>query len=257
MKQQPDPSLGASVGERVISYTTAQALGLEWAELRDDRRHHPVRVIIREVWIRQDLGEWRAMLRIVPSKNQNPVVAEIRIFPKESDADHRAAGLRLAEWSGCYLGDKAVVPGSGLTARQVKAVKIGEAVRKGVGIIRQKFTTSPTGGALLGFWPGRPASRAKHGGRRRIPDEVLVRVAATYAAHFGAANPVQVTATTCRITRTQARDWLHIARERGLLCQADSTRPLGELTIKGQRVLEASQAKAATRAVHTKGGRPR
>ena len=69
-----------------------------------------------------------------------------------------------------------------------------------------------------------------------------------------------VTAKRCRITRTQARDWLHIARERKILEPADSTRPAGELTKKGQQLLEAIKArtgKPAKAAVRKKGGRRR
>ena len=174
MKQQLEHAVPAVVGERVVSFTTASRLGLEWYDLRSADVRALVRVEMLDVWIRQDLGDWRAMLRIVPSKNGNPVVAEVRLFPRESDADRVLAGLEPGEWSGSYVGSRAVVPGSGLTARILHAVKVGQARTAGVGIMREKFDANPKGGPLEGIWPRRPAAQLKRGGRRRIPDEVLV-----------------------------------------------------------------------------------
>lgn len=221
----------------MVSFTTATKLGLEWHDLREDARNYYVRITVQGIWVRQDFGAWRAMLRIVPSKNGNPIVAEVRMFPREHDADRVAAGLDPDEWSGCYVGARAVVPGSGLTARILHTAKVGEAIREAVGIMRGKFDTNPAGGPLEGFWPSRPAARSKHGGRHRIPDEVLVNVSHTYAEEWRSPKPVQVTAKRHRITRTQARDWIRLARERGILEPTDSTRPGGELTAKGRRLL--------------------
>lgn len=245
MKQQREHAVAAHGGERVVSFTTATKLGLEWQDLPEDARNYYVRTAVQAVWIRQELGAWRAMLRIVPSKSGNPIVAEIRIFPRESDADRVAASLDPEEWSGCYVGSRAVVPGSGLTARILKTVKVGEAIREAKGIMRGKFDANPAGGPLEGFWPSRPGAGAKHGGRKPIPDEVLVSVAHTYAEAWRSPKPVQVTATRHRIRPTQARDWVRLARERGILEPADSTRPGGELTAKGRRLL-AELEKMAT-----------
>lgn len=255
MKQQLEHAVPAVVGERVVSFTTASRLGLEWYDLRSADVRALVRVEMLDVWIRQDLGDWRAMLRIVPSKNGNPVIAEVRLFPLEPDAVRQRAPFELGEWSGCYVGARAVVPGSGLTARILKSVKLGQARTAGIGMVREKYCP---GGPIEGFWPRRPAGQPKRGGRRRIPDETVVKLAAVYARDFENPNPVELAAKTCHITRTQARDWLHLARKRGILCPADTTRPHGELTPKGMEMLNAIKARAATKPpVQTKGGRRR
>ena len=53
---------------------------------------------------------------------------------------------------------------------------------------------------------------------------------------------MQVTAKRHRVTPTQARDWIRLARECGILEPADSTRPSGELTAKGRRLLTTAKA---------------
>ena len=258
MKQQLEYAVPTVTGTRVVSLTTAWVLGLEFRDLWEVDRHSLVRVTIKDVWIRQDLGDWCAMLRIVPSKNGNPVVAEVRLFPREPDADRVATGLDPGEWSGSYVGSRAVVPGSGLTARILHAVKVGQARTAGFGIMHGKSDASSTGGPLAGFWPDRSSAQLKGGGRRRIPDEIVVTLAAVYARNFESSNPVVDAAKTCGISRAQARDWLHLARKRGILSAADTTRPHGDLTPKGMEMLKAIRDRAATTpAEQAKGGRGR
>jgi hypothetical protein len=66
--------------------------------------------------------------------------------------------------------------------------------------------------------------------------------------------PVQFTAKHHHITQARARDWLHTARERGILEKADSTKPVGILTEKGEQLWKNYQARTA---VQRKGGRGR
>ena len=125
-------------------------------------------------------------------------------------------------------------------------MKIGEAVREAQGIMRQKFATQPTGGPLEGFWPSRPAPRVKRGGRKQIPIERLVSVAATYAAACRNAepNPVQTTAQRHRLGK-KAANWIRLARVRLVLAQTDSTRPGGELTAWGRKLWGEIQRRRA------------
>jgi len=257
MKQQP--VLAGRLDQRVVKRQTAEALDLAYQyELSDDERHELVGVSTVDTWIQQGFDEWTAMLRIVPSRNGNPVVAEIRVFPKEPDALRRDAGLRPDEWCGCFTGIRAPVPGIGLTARLLRGVQIGEAVRDARIHFREMFDAGkmPPGSEIV-VWDNRPASREKRAGRPRIPDAALVRLAAAYSKKV-VRNPVEVAARACRISTSRARDWIHIARKRGFLAPADGTRPWGALTPEGEQVLAAMKAKAIESAqarVQKKGGR--
>lgn len=220
-KQQQQ--LDGWLDQRVLSRRKADVLGLDAYELSDDDRSRLVMVGTADTWISQEIGAWTAAMRIVPTKNGNPAVAEVRMFPREPAETRKASGLAPDEWSGCFKGIEAAVPGAGITARLLREVQIGLAVRNATDYLRKVFDTTPTlpWGWQAKVWPRRPASRGKRGGRTRIPDERLVLLAGTYAENFGARNPVQLAALACGITGTQARDWLHIARERRLLCPAD------------------------------------
>lgn len=223
--------------QRVVRRETAAALNLDFQyELGQGYSQH-VGTSTVDTWVRQDLGEWTAMMRMVPSKNGNPLVAELRVFPRESDAERRRARLAPDEWSGCYVGNKALVPGSGLSARALRGVLFAEATRETRAHYRTTFDShKPPPGFELVVWPKRPASRGRRGGRRKLTDESLVRLAAVYA-YCNKKNPVEFAAKRLGVTRSQARDWLRAARKRGLLEPAEGTRPLGELTGKGKAVL--------------------
>lgn len=256
MKQQRDAehALSGGRGWRVLNRKTADALEIPWKRPPWLMGQY-VAAVIEDVWIRQDIGEWRAMLRIVPSKNGNPVVAEVRVFPQEADVTTLAVQLAPEEWTGCYLGRQARVPGGGLTARTLGAVRIGEAIRKGTADLRRRLDRNPHG-AWSKFWPTRPARRPRRGGRQPVTDDQLVSIAYVYCYANREAHPapVQFTAKHHHITQARARDWLHTARERDILKKADSTRPVGELTEKGEQLWKDYQAR---KAVQEKGGRGR
>lgn len=255
--------LHARVELRTIRAATAQALGIEARALRTGDAEAHVNAEIRDTWIQQDMGEWRAVFRIVSSQNGIPVIAELRIFPKESDK----AGVNVEEWSGCYVGNRAVVPSVGITSKLLlKDVKIREAISETVSIMRQKFDADLTGGPLAGFWPRRPAARAKRGGRAPLTDEFLARLAYTYVRALIGSYPVRVTAKTHGIEAEQASYWICVARKRKLLTRTENTQPGGQLTEKARRVLgidrrgnplPGAAVATSTTAVQTKGGKRR
>jgi len=250
MNQQPirDRSAHFQSRESLVRVDTAKALALTGMPLANDEIPRWVRVETRDLWVRQDLRDWCVLVRVVRSRNGNPVVGEVRVFPAEDEFRRSEAGLGTEEWSGCYTGQAATVPKGGLTARLLKTVKLGEALRGGLGAMRWVTDGDPE--ELVDLSESFPrwrlrASRAKRGGRLRIPDEALVKVAAVYAKSWsgGSPNPVVVTARRLKLPRARVRDWLHLARERGLLIPAETTRPHGELTGKGERLLRAMTTK--------------
>ena len=242
-----DHALGAQGGWKAVRRQTADALTLttghpEWLQQDYVMAH------IKDVWVRQELGPWRAMLRIVPSTHGNPVVAEVRVFPVEPDDLARKAELGLDEWTGAYLGQQATVPGGGVTARTLKAVRIGKAITYATKRLPEHTWST--------LWPSRPGPRPRRGGRKPVTDDMLVSVAYAYAfaCQKELKAPVPFAAKHHRMTEAKVRDWLRVARERGILKKADSTRPVGALTRKGERLWKARQQKTD---VQRKGGKDR
>jgi hypothetical protein len=101
-------------------------------------------------------------------------------------------------------------------------------------------------------------SSPRRGGRQPVTDDQLVAVAVAAAYVYPRQNefkaPVPFTATHPDISTAKAKDWLNNARGRGILAKADSTRPVGMLTEKGEQLWRNHQGRTA---VQKKGGRDR
>lgn len=244
-------ALSDSVGTITVSDTIASHLGIEGRALYPGQAAGLVNIERTTSWVRCDYGEWRVMLRVVPSEDGNPRIAELRMFPNESGdpREHVSGGLSDEEWSGCYLGDRATVPGPGITSKLLReAVKIPEAIRKATFNKRWQFAEHPEGGGIAPtrWWPRSPARRPKRGGRKPLKDKFLAELARTYVgAHTFGRYPIQATAKEHGIKDVRMVSyWVCVARRRELLTKTKNTAPGGQLTDKARRILGIPRARA-------------
>lgn len=76
-------------------------------------------VRVGEVWVEEDVGDWRAAYRLGVDNNGTVVVSEFRLFPK-------AEATEPGQWIGEWMGVEAPgVPAGGISARTIKACRVG------------------------------------------------------------------------------------------------------------------------------------
>jgi hypothetical protein len=212
-------------------------------------------VLVGEVWLEVPVARgWIAASRLVLQAGRL-VVAEVRVFPDEATAFRQERG---GQWSGDVLGVRSDVPPGGLTARVLRAVRLGEHPRHVRDILRfleEKYGPDAfkAGGSLaaLGLVPDteRPRRRREVG----RPDAFFAELAADYVRRIerGSAKPNAEIATARGWDAKTITGWLHEARTRGLLTSPGYGRPGGRLTPYGERVL-----REAARATMRRRGRP-
>jgi len=201
---------------------------------------------VATTWVEADLDDsWRLAIRVVP-QNGEPVVAEVRVFPKEADRPG------YGEWSGvlCDQSDVVVPPG-GLRARTLREVRLGvvrSTYRETVAFWRK--VEEKTGEPLLSDvgWDFTPAA----GRRRRQPDSFYAAVAATHVEAIldGSRHPNVAAASALaamwgrEVTANQVRAWVEEARRRKLLDhpRRGAGSIGGGITAKGRAALESNSA---------------
>ena len=202
---------------------------------------------VGESWVEALIGsEWMAAYRLVAQEGL-PVIAEFRLFPAE-DHRHRPKG----HWSAEVLGARAKVPPGGITARLVRQARVGEHQRFAGEFLRYVYQRLGEGpfapGAPLERRRFHPPTKGKAGvssRRSRKPDFFYVRIASTYAAEVekGSRSPIVDTAKRLHINEpSRVRDWIHEARQRGLLSSAQWGKRGGELTHRGWEILGGVKA---------------
>jgi hypothetical protein len=171
-----------------------------------------VDVIELEEWWYEVLlaEEWTAAYRVM-QQGGFPVIAELRVFPRESD---RMPG----EWSGTYF-THASVPAGGITARLVKQLRPGDTRGSDLAEGREKWkkfiglTGAKAHFRKRGF---RAIRRPRQtGGRRGWTDDELLRAALFYVESTG--TPVAELAKAWNLRPSQARDLLTAATRKGFL----------------------------------------
>src|SRR5206468_7813862 len=92
-----------------------------WAErVRRSTTHGQELQTVYEVWVEAAVNDqWMAAYRLVPGQHREPVIAELRIFPRE-----RMNGRPPGRWSAAVLGIEANVPEGGISADLVRRVRI-------------------------------------------------------------------------------------------------------------------------------------
>lgn len=200
-----------------------------------------------DLWLLVDTpAGWRAAYRVV-AREGRPVVAELRLFPLDD-----APGLEAAQWSTELCGDRAVVPGDGLTSRVLKETAVPgrhvfellpQAVKEALasGVQFDQVNVS----ALLGALGFNDATKAEP--RRGRPPALLryARLCADYVAacKAGSRSPVEAVARLHRIKLETARQMLHRSRAKyGLLTRQTAGLPGGELTPRCRALLRKKPA---------------
>lgn len=218
-------------------------------------------VLVGEVWLEVPVSKgWVAASRLTLQAGRL-VIAEVRVFPDEETALRREEPA--GRWSGELLGVKAEVPPGGLTARTLRAVRLGEHPRHVGDVVRwvtRQYGSDAfrSGGSLaaLGLAPEteRPRPRREFG----RPDSFFAALADDYVRRVkrGSAKPnAEIAAERGQDART-ITGWLNEARARGLLTSPGYGRAGGELTKYGDRVLREASREKGGRKRRRRGGEP-
>lgn len=202
-----------------------------------------------EAWVEAVVNEqWMAAYRLVPGPHREPVIAEIRIFPRE-----RARGRPPGRWSAEVLGLDTTIPEGGLSAEVVRQVRIGEHRQVGAAFSRwldeERTTrqstfrgqTAPALGALAGQTFTLSTLEPKRGRPPIRSEQFYAKLARDYAERVaqGSPRPTTDVARRRRLSAARVRDMLHEARKRDLLSSVGQGRSGGELTPKALAILNA------------------
>jgi hypothetical protein len=234
------------VNARPVDRAWARELGvpLEKLQAPDPRRLAVIRT--DDGWLEEPIGsEWVVAYRL-NAQHGVPVVAEVRLFPHEPGRPQAQVG----EWSAMILGSRATVPPGGVTARLLRAIRLGahhRAAGQTLRQLRRALMHSPADqleAVLLADTLERhrltpiPAR-----GKRGVPQPLAfyVRVAASYAAAVAAGHPApaKLAAEQHGLGRAQMRKAIYRARRLHLL-RPERPHPGksdGTLTPLGRRLL--------------------
>jgi hypothetical protein len=196
-------------------------------------------------WVQWELDDhWEAWFRITPQDGY-PVIAEIRLFPRESKETRRqaeqAAGhkLRAAQWTAELLGEDAEVPQGGIPARLLRRLR----VKVVIGMVLASAQRPHSRLLRLDY---AKQLLTQNGGTRQ-PRQRLVQLAALAAMYVelldaGEQRPNRIIADRLSLTPEQVRDRIHEARRAELLTDAPGRgRAGGALTERGRQLLAQAQ----------------
>jgi hypothetical protein len=206
---------------------------------------------VHDAWVEAEIDKaWMVAYRLVPGQFGQPVVAEIRVFPREG-AEGRPAG----EWSAEALGVYANSPKGGITAELIRKVPVAEHRQVGREFAEwlsriapdraPKFTINvprsvkkPTSGAVNAKLTRAklkavlPAQRHKRG-RPPIHDEqFFAGLARDYALRVaeGSPHPTKDLAEGRGVSRVRMRALLNETRKRKFLSGTGRGRSGGTIT---------------------------
>jgi hypothetical protein len=214
-----------------------------------------------ELWYEAEIGEWVAAWRLLPQGGR-VVFGEVRLFPNEP---RRKAG----RWSADRLGDRAQVPGGGVTVRELRrlVLEIGRHRRQAQADVARWVRNEQRRRQPL-FYPFGPeglferhgvsepfvdAARGEMSGvlaahlpprRMRRDERFYAEMAAAYAEAVSAGNnrPIDTIAEALGRSRNTVKDVIREARARGLLTETTHGRAGGRLTAKAKRLLRKRQS---------------
>jgi biotin operon repressor len=213
-------------------------------------------VVTNELWYEADLGDWVAAWRLLPQGGR-VVFGELRLFPNEP---RRKAG----RWSADRLGDRAQVPGGGITVRELRRLvrEIGRhrgqaraEVGRWIGKERRRkqplfhpfgpeglFERHGRTEAFVDLASGEVSGSTPHlpPKRMRRDERFYAEMAAAYAEAVSAGNkrPVDTIAEALGRSRNTVKDVIREARARGLLTETTHGRAGGRLTAKAKKLLK-------------------
>ena len=213
---------------------------------------------VHDAWVEVPLDlEWMAAYRLVAGTHGRPLVAEIRIFPRERSRDRQAG-----QWSAEALGVTAPIPPYGITAETIRKVRVGDHRAVGVQFARwharneasskpgskfgSKFTYSSLTArvhrtavlpvlrrakTLKGFVP-EPLPIPQRGRPVVHDDRFFAQLAQDYARRVteGNVTPTADIGEKRGVSVSRMRALLHEARKRGLLSPTSQGRAGGVVT---------------------------
>jgi hypothetical protein len=197
-----------------------------------------------------------AAYRLVPGQHRQPVIAELRVFPRE-----QMKGRPPGRWGAEVLGIEVTVPEGGISAELVRRVRIGEHRQVGREFSRwlreQVQSTPPTiaheeiapalaslhGRTLTASVLDEPASAPKRGRPPIRSEEFYAKLARDYTERVaqGSPRPTADIARRRNLPQSKVRDMLHEARRLGLLSSTSRGRSGGGLTPKAVAILNAGK----------------
>lgn len=207
----------------------------------------------QEAWVEAAVDEqWMAAYRLLPGPHDEPVIAEIRIFPLE-----RAKGRPPGRWSAEVLGIEATAPSEGISTELLRRVHVGEPAKVGARFAKwlrdskaqkkvswRQIKQSPAfealkGVTVTGYAPSAAATGKKRGRPPLHSDEFYAKLARDYAAWVaqGSRRPTTEIARRRKWPLAKARDLIRQARQRGLLSEIGQGRVGGGLTAKAEQLL--------------------
>ena len=215
-----------------------------------------------ELWYEAEVGEWVAAWRLLPQGGR-VVFGELRLFPTEP---RRKAG----RWSADRLGDRAHVPGGGITVKELRrlVLEIGEHRRQALAEVARWVRKEQRRERPLLYPFGPEGLFARHGvteafvdltrgevsgalsthlppKRMRRDDRFYAEMAAAYAEAVAAGNnrPIDTIADALGRSRNTVKDVIREARARGLLTETTHGRAGGRLTAKAKKLLRRRDPK--------------
>jgi hypothetical protein len=240
--------------------TRRERIGTAWANrVRAAATSRPGNRV-HDAWVEAEIDKsWMAAYRLVPGAFGQPLVAEVRICPRES-VEGRPAG----QWSAEILGVYATAPEGGITADVIRRVSVAEHRQIGREFLDWlnrvapdrapaiKFTAKiprsarkPTAGttklATAKFKAALPITSARKRGRPLIHgDQFFAELAREYAQRVaeGSPHPTKDLADARRVSRSRMRALLNDARKRRLLSRTGRGRSGGSLTERAQGMLQ-------------------
>lgn len=109
-----------------------------------NREADTVRTVeVGDVWIEEDVGDWRAAYRLGLDVRGRVVVSEFRLFPG-------ALAVAPGQWDGEWLGAAAAgVPAGGVRGRTIRACRVGQRLSAAVNIEPEAIRELVTKGFLV------------------------------------------------------------------------------------------------------------
>ena len=184
------------------------------------------------VWAQINLGDsWRVAYRIIPQDDEL-VVGEIRVFPREGNWFKEPAP---GEWSAKVLGRLAKVPPGGITARLLRQVKVGQHHEYANEFVKKFYPQ-------IEDYLSAPRSSPKPRRKNRLSDVYLAALAGLYVAVLdtGVKQPIVELSRRLKRKREEIRDHLHQARNRKILAGGRQGRATGTLTEKAKELIAST-----------------
>jgi hypothetical protein len=192
--------------------------------------------VVNDAWLEAPIDDhWTAAYRLTMARGK-PEVSELRVFPTEPDFRNRPEG----EWTGAWLGVKALAPRHGLTAKVLRQVRLHLHLAEVPKILAHFKERGVSSEFVEPFGLSLPTPPDRRRGRKPLPDEFLAGVAHDYAAAAaaGSKHPLRDVAVGRGADIAVVRGWVHKARERRLLIGGAWGKPAGTLSPAGAILLD-------------------